>query len=262
MDIIDMQLNFLEGNSIELESGIKIHKVSFSDINKKKIGYISYNHVINMICLSDDSLKNLTTKDDIDVFTFLVLYAYQSYNDTLNNLKNNIVINEPYFIDELIKVLQILFNDKVILDIDNGVFLIGESGLSLNKNNFNKFQSIIKKRNCLENIEEEKENPANEMARQLLERRKKAREKLAKSKSNSNGESDNDLTIVDLISIFAEAEHMKLEDVFQYDVYQFNDQFNRMKILKDYNVNIQALLAGAKSEDIKLQHWLSKINNR
>ena len=122
------------------------------------------------------------------------------------------------------------------------------------------FRSILKKRNCLENIEEEADNPANEMARRLLEKRKKTREKLTKVKANQNGESDDPLTIVDLMSIFAEAEHMKLEDVFKYDVYQFNNQFNRMKIFKDYDVNIQALLAGAKSEDIELQHWLSKIN--
>jgi hypothetical protein len=64
---------------------------------------------------------------------------------------------------------------------------------------------------------------------------------------------------MDLISIYAEAEHVNLEDIFQYDLYQFNNQFNRMKIFKDYEVNIQALLAGAKSDEIEFQHWLSKI---
>lgn len=262
MDIIDLQLNFLEGNSIELEPNLEIHKVSLSDINREKIGYISYNRIVNMICLSQDDLVELATKDDIDVFTFLILYTYQSHKEKLKDIESLTLKDEPYFIDELIKVLQVLFNNKIVLDVNNGVFLIGESGLSLNKNNFEKFQSIIRKRNCLDNIEEEKDDPANEMARRLLEKRKKAREKLAKAKANQNGESGDQLTIVDLISIFAEAEHMKLEDVFQYDIYQFNNQFNRMKIFKDYDVNVQALLAGAESEDIKLQHWLSKINNK
>jgi hypothetical protein len=150
----------------------------------------------------------------------------------------------------------------VSLDINTGIFHIGNGTLSLNKNNFYYFQSIIKKRNCLENIDEEIDNPANEMAKILLEKRKKAREKLAKAKAQQNDEDGEPLTIVDLISIYAEAEHMKLEDVFQYDIYQFNNQFNRMKIFKNYDVNIQALLAGANSEEIDLQHWLGKIKTK
>ena len=112
----------------------------------------------------------------------------------------------------------------------------------------------------MENIDEDIDNPDNEMCRSILEKRKKAREKLAKAKARQSEDEDGEpLTIVDLISIYAQAEHMKPEEVFQYDVYQFNNQFNRMKIFKDYDVNIQALLAGAKSEEIDLQHWLSKI---
>ena len=66
--------------------------------------------------------------------------------------------------------------------------------------------------------------------------------------------------MADLISIFAEAEHLPLQDVYnKYDIYQFNNQFNRLKIMDDYHVNIQALLAGAKSEELHMQHWLTKI---
>lgn len=259
MDVIDLELNFLEGNPIELEPNLNLHKVSFSQINKKKIGYLTYNRIINMLCLDRNDIKKFVTNDDIDVYTFLVLYAYQSIEEKKHDNKS-IQNNDKYFIDELVSVLQIIFNDSVLLDENIGVFYVGKDGLSLNKNNFYYFQSIIKKRNCLENIDEEIDNPDNEMARSILEKRKKAREKLAKAKARQNDDEDIEpLSITDLISIYAQAEHMKLEEVFQYDVYQFNNQFNRMKIFKDYDVNIQALLAGAKSEEINLQHWLSKI---
>lgn len=257
LDIIDLQLNFLEGNPIELEPNIEMHKVSFSDINKKKIGYHTYNRIISMLCLKDDDIKDFIINDNIDVYTFLVLYSIQSIEEKNNNK------SDENFLNELISVLQAIFNDTVFLDINSGIFFIGKDGLSLNKNNFHLFQSILKKRNCLENIEEEIDNPDNEMARSLLERRKKAREKLAKAKARQSEDDDLEpLNITDLISIYAQAEHMKLEDVFQYDVYQFNNQFNRMKIFKDYDVNIQALIAGAKSEEIELQHWLSKIKTK
>ena len=95
------------------------------------------------------------------------------------------------------------------------------------------------------------------MAAQLLAKRKMLREKIHKSKKNMGEDS---ISMADLISIFAEAESMSLQDVYdRYDMYQFNNQFNRLKIMDDFHVNIQALLAGAKSEDVKLQHWLSKI---
>lgn len=254
MDVLDLELNFLEGSPIEIEPNLYIHKVSFSDINKRKIGYLTYNRIINMICFDKNDVSKFINDNNIDVYTFLVLYAYQSILEKKENKTSE--TNQTFFIDELISVLQAIFNDTVYLDENYGIFFVGHKGLSLNKNNFYTFQSIIKKRNCLENIDEEIDNPANEMAKQILDKRKKAREKLAKAKSDDE---DNHLTIADLISIYAQAEQMKLEDVFQYDIYQLNNQMNRLKIFNDYEINIQALLAGAKSEDINLQHWLSKI---
>lgn len=247
----------MEGNTIELKPNVKIHKISFSDINKKNIGYSTYNRVINMLCLQKDDITKFVTDKNMDVYTFLILYTYQSIQEKTKDEQSEFVNEEGYFIDELISVLELLFNDTVVLDEEYGYFCVGNYGF-LYQENFYDFQSIIRTRNCLENIDEEKDNPANAIARQLLEKRKKAREKLAKLKAHQNNDEDS-LSMADLISIYAEAEHMKLDDVFQYDVYQFNNQFNRMKIFKDYDVNIQALLAGAKSDDVELQHWLSKI---
>lgn len=140
----------------------------------------------------------------------------------------------------------------------------GEETRFLDKNNYNDFRNILKERNCLMDIDgvENDDNPDNDMARKLLEKRKKLREKVRKAKLR-NGEDDEGLTLADLISIFAEAEKIPLQDVYdKYDIYQFNNQFNRLKIMEDYQVNIKALLAGAKSEEVKLQHWLSKIKKQ
>lgn len=258
MDATDLQLNFLEGNPIDLKPNLKLHKVSFSDINHKQIGYLTYNRIINIICMDKSDVAKFVNDLSLDTYSFIVLYAYQSLQEKITDENNDILNEEGYFIDELLSVLEVIFNNNVTLDTDLMCFCVGQYGFLYNENYY-EFQSIIKKRNCLENIEEEKDNPANEMARQILEKRKIAREKLAKVKAKNNSEDTEPLTIVDLISIYAEAEHMKPEEVFMYDIYQFNDQFNRMKIFKDYEVNIQALLAGAKSEDIKLHHWLGKI---
>ena len=54
---------------------------------------------------------------------------------------------------------------------------------------------------------------------------------------------------------------MTMHDIMQYDLYQFNDQFNRLKIMDDYEVSVQALLHGAKKEDVNLTHWITKIKH-
>ena len=99
-------------------------------------------------------------------------------------------------------------------------------GFEITKDNFDSVQEIIRLRNGLQGVEEEEENPDNEAARRVLQRRKEERLKRRKAKSGDE---------------------------------EFNDQFNRLKIMEDYEVNVQALLHGAKKEDVNLTHWITKI---
>lgn len=222
--------------------------MSMSTINS--IGYAKYNKIIRTICLTYEQAFEVTKNEDIDVYSFIVLYAMQSLEQA---------DFQETFMDDLILVLENIFRENVYFDKDLYCFMVGDWGV-LHSANFDDFQYIIKVRNCLESIKEDIDNPDNERTRQLLEKRKKLRKQVDSSrKSNSD---DEGISMFDLISIFAASEHMSLEKVFDYDIYQFNDQFSRMKIFKDYDVNIQALLAGAKSEDVNIQHWLSKIKNK
>ena len=44
-------------------------------------------------------------------------------------------------------------------------------------------------------------------------------------------------------------------------MYQFNNQFNRMQMIEDYDINIRSLLAGADSKKIQLKHYIRPIEN-
>ena len=70
---------------------------------------------------------------------------------------------------------------------------------------------------------------------------------------------DSAITLADLVSILASGLGMSMDLVMDYDLYQFNDQFNRLKIMDDYEVSVQALLHGAKKENVNLTHWITKI---
>lgn len=96
----------------------------------------------------------------------------------------------------------------------------------------------------------------------LNDRAKKLREKiLARKKKLSELKQDesNNIEFLDLISILcSNANGISLFNVFELNLFQFNDQFNRMKMIDDYEVSIQALLHGADSKNIKIKHWISK----
>ena len=69
------------------------------------------------------------------------------------------------------------------------------------------------------------------------------------------------ITLADLVSILASGFGLTMAEGMKYDIYQFNDQFNRLKIMDDYEVNVQALLHGAKKENVNLTHWITKIKH-
>ena len=127
----------------------------------------------------------------------------------------------------------------------------------ITKDNYDDIIEVIKYQNCLIKKSENDENPANEKAREILEKQKKARALLAKAKGSGDGES---LTLADLVSILASnGNGITPFNVWDMNFYWFNNQFNRMKMLDEYDINIRSLLAGAKSEDIDLKHWMGKI---
>lgn len=170
----------------------------------------------------------------------------------------------PNFQEKMLDALKLVSGMDFVVDPDQRRFVCYEKNkmkklheISIGSENFHLIQEIVRKRNCLEDIEEEIENPSNESVRELLERRKAYRERLRKIKESQKEEGG--LTIFDLIGILASGLHMPLYEVFEYDIFQFNNQFNRLKMFDDYSVNIQALIHGADEKKINLTHWMSKL---
>ena len=246
MSGINLQLKLLSGRVIYIDD-IPTYKIPLNQIID--FGYVEYQNLIRLICMGKDEInKMFQMENEIDdVFIFLFVMCTQDFST-----------NGYSFSKEMLRFLQLIFNKDVKIDIEHG-FVIGESH-TLNRENFSKLQEVIKYRNSLNDIEEENsDNPADEATRQLIEKRNKLRKKIKELKKT---EDDNEpITLFDLISIYAEMEKMKIEDVCEYDFFQFNNQFNRMKVVEDFKVNVQSLLAGADSKSIKLKHWLSKLKD-
>lgn len=238
MDSSDLDLQLLSKDPI-FAAGVPVYPVSLREI--AKVGYQYYSRMIGFLCITKEKIQDSFGEEyDIDPIMFL-LSASQ---------------NEE-FKDDLIAIFKLVCRCIPEFDVENKCIHIGES--SIDEDTLRSFRDIVRARNGLnETSEEEDENPANERARQLLELRRKLRKKVKDRKIEQKGE-EGGLSMADLVSILAAGLHLTTFEVMEYDLYQFNDQFHRLKIFDDYQVSIQSLLHGAKKEDVNLKHWLSKI---
>lgn len=243
MDKRDIELKLLSKKPIVVDR-VPIYPISIDDISS--IGFMRYNSELRLLCLNKDDVQSLLGKDisQVGVYGYLVGNA----------------LNDTELMNMIIFWFSILTHEEITFQIETFSFMVGNNVAVINMNNFDEIQSIIRSRNGLVDYEDEIDNPANEAAKKLLERRKEERMKRKKArKQGDNDDSDDGLNLSDLVSILASGLRLPLSSVMDYDIYQFNNQFNRLKIIDDYEVSVQALLHGAKKDDIHFTHWITKI---
>lgn len=242
----DLELIMLSGKKIDVGIGY-LYPLTIGDITE--IGYSKYNQYLNTIAFTlDDIRKVYDLKEDATIFTFIVFYCL-----TDEDYKNT-----------LLKTLSLFFKEEVKFytsDDEYGYFYLGniEDNRKINELNFEYIQYLIKRMNNITKEDYEEENPSDARAKEILEKRKKARDLVAKAKSKDSDDGE-PLTFADLVSILASnGNGVTPFNVWDMNIYLFNNQFNRMKMLDDYDVNIRSLLAGADPKKIELKHWMSKI---
>lgn len=264
MDKQDLEHLLQMGAAIYFEN-IPTHKISLAEM--VRFGYTKAQGIISLLCMDDEKagefLPPAITPSTFSLIAVSMLkesLMAEKDKSNIDELKDTLLYSVPAF-------LSLLFHSSVTFLPDQVCFEIQTDGPArvIDQNNYGHLREILKERNCLADLDEiDSENPANGNVRQLLERKKKLRERLKKARTQTTGaDEDSPITMADLISIFAESAHMPLQDVYEkYDIYQFNNQFNRLRIMDDYHINIQMLLAGAKKEDVKLTHYITKIKKR
>ena len=223
---------------------IKVDEIS--DIGEKK-----YYQYLNNLCFDIDDL-NMTQeqklqleKDNISPFHLIV-------SGCLNDIEH---------LQLIIKAFKFFFKDDVCFIRQVGIFFLGdfEEGRFITIDNFENIKTILKFQNGLSKNDILEENPKDERTRRLLEKRRKAREKLLKAKSQENGDVE-PLTFADLVSIMcANANGVNHENVWDMNIYMFQNQFQRMKLIDDYDISIRSLLAGAKSDEVEFKHYMSHL---
>lgn len=224
----DLKLKILANEPIPLDD-IFIYPISIKQI--AKFGYKQYNQGLKILCISKQEIKDLIG-EEISPFEFLRVN----------------MIFDPSIEKILSKLLSLICKNKVIFSDEKQAFIVGK-GL-FDKNNFDKFVDIVREQNCIiaGNIDEK---PFNEKAKLILEKRRKARNKLMK-----NSHAEENLSIYDLVNIVSVGMNLSINEVMEYSIYQLSSQFQRIMAKENYYVNILALIHGASKSNIDLKHWI------
>lgn len=137
---------------------------------------------------------------------------------------------------------------------DNQVYFESEQSI-LYKNNYQQFVNTLKLVNCMDTKNNTiKHN--NELDKKIEEAKKKINQKL--NKGNENNEDD--IRLMDLISVLASTHNnLNIMNIWDLNIYQFNNQFKRMQLIENHNIGIRQLLAGVDKKHVQLEHYIKKI---
>lgn len=163
------------------------------------------------------------------------------------------------FLDLMTSAFQTFLKEKVIFSSISKVFYVGDMSERrfIDEEVFSQIQDILIQQNCIIQQKEERFNPANEGARRIAEQLERARSKINKTKKNKN----DDIDLSDIVSSFcARSRNTNILQVWDFTMYQFNNQFKRVQLGEDYDITVQSLLQGADPKKVKLEHYLTKLD--
>ncbi len=248
---IDLRLNLLAADSLFADN-IEISPFTLKEI--REFGYTNYMKNLRILTLD----KDVFTEDDKSLNKYSIIelilmsknqFLIDTFSDALclflKEKKEDLVVNSS---------IGFIFNGR---SLDSGMAKI------VNTSSFNDILQIIKYQNCLVNTFEEykKLNPADELARSILEKFKKADEKIANQKANERDNSNGqEIDFSDIVSsVSTKSMNYNKETVWDLTIYQMYDEYKRLEAISGYELNMMAMIQGAKIENLK--HWSSRIES-
>ena len=241
-------LLLLSGNDIPFaEARISIHQPTIKEI--AYIGEEAFFIGCELLNFSKDLLNekdkvHLENKSNFEIFMSIM----RERNSPLITNK----IDARMVLTLIFPEYQMKFNQNELLLIKDG-----EEPHSINEKNFEIFKKILVDMFCLNRNggDGQSYNPGNKRAAEIAAKFARGRAKAAAAK----GETKKIAILSRYISILTVGEIKNMNSLMQYTVYQLFDEFNRYQMKVEYDLFIQAKLAGAK--DVKeVDHWMKDIH--
>ena len=230
---LNNDLLFLSGNDIPfIEAQLTIHQPTI-----KEIGLIGEDVFFTGCQLLNFSKNLLNAEDKIsleDQTNFDILIAILREQNAVMQ-KNRNCVN---------MVLALLFPNYSI-QFKNDCILLRQEGdkseYQINRNNYETFKEIISIMFNLKQDETTTFNPSGELASRIAQKLQKRHQKLAQEKP------DKKIDILSrYVSILSVAQSKDMNILLNYTVYQLYDEFKRNELKMNYDIYLEAKMAGAK----------------
>ena len=237
---MDLRAALITGIDIPFPEGqLIIHQPSLMDISR--IGEKEFFTGIQLLCFNKSMLAQdeLVLSNQSDFQIFMTVMSSQEARQQKNNVIDVLSLIFPN--------ANVMFTPRALM-IDNQV---------IDENNFEHLQFILKEVFCIKNQLSQSGgyNPADKRAKEIADKLKAAKEKIAKQKGGDDEGS--------IISIYASTIAVGLQlpifQVNQYTLYQLFDQIERFGLWIAWDIDIKSRLAGATSDSYP-DNWMKNIH--
>ena len=239
MDTEDLELRLLARFPIYVD-GIPVYSPELIDI--ADIGVKKYQQFISN-CTIDRQVLTVDIDGSIDDYDILLLFITQQQDFLKDFLESLLFFTKKSF--NIAEQDDDLFFFYVEKEQDREIYK------KLNRDNYKNFVYTVRFVNCVKDYVQDGE--LDEFDRRILEAEKKMKEL-----ENQNSEI---VPFKDLVSSLANMDdnNLNILNVWGINIFTFYDQMKRGQLKEVYIIGLKQLLAGAKPDEINLEHYIKKL---
>ena len=247
-------LTLISGIDVPIpEIGVNIHQPTIREI--AYIGEKSFYEAAQTIIIQKEDfingLENITQEDKT------ALSQMSNFEIFLKLIEANPLSNT-----KVQMLLSLLFPDFNSSIEERFIFLVNpkeQKNILINDSNFEILQEVITTILCLQSGNTKEEfNPQGDRAREIAEKIKRGRERAARLKGEKKQQSNFLSKYISGLGIGTNT--LNIHNVLDLTLYQLLNQLERYGLYTQYNISIQAKMAGAK--DVEDVDWLKDIENK
>ena len=236
----NLTLSLMSGIDIPIpECSLILHQPTI-----KEIGYVGeMNFFIGAQCLCIN--KSMYEQDMPDCSTFEVFMSLMKDEraaDKKNSVKEDLKIFFPNY--------KIFFTPRTIC------FNLNDESFTIDEDNFEYLQNILKQVCCLEASGQDNFNPSGDAAKKIAEKLMRARQRVAAQKSSEAG---NSVLSQHISTLAIGLNSMSLQSLLDLTIFQLYDLIERYQLYMNWDLDIRSKLAGGSPES-KVDNWMKALH--
>lgn len=242
------ELLLLSGNDIPFYAAmIVVHIPTISEISR--IGEENFFKGIHFLLVDKDDLESADKSDLEGLSNFDIFMSVMNSKESTKHKTDALQVLTLMFPNVNFKIEK----DKILLQQEN---IDVES--SINKLNFGEFQELICQIYGLaENGTKKEYDPEDGYAAKIAKKFEDRQKKLSKLKNDGEVKIN---FLMRQVSILAVGLQKDMNSLLNYTVYQLNDEYKRFKLKENFDVYIQAKMAGASDLE-EVTNWMEDIHS-